>query len=48
VQATREAFDPLGRAFPGTILLRAEDKTKADEMLTRCRTLSPFGRGFHV
>jgi hypothetical protein len=38
-QATREAFDPLGRALPGTVLFRVEDKMRAGEMLTRCRTL---------
>jgi hypothetical protein len=40
VQATREAFGPLGRALPGTVLFRVEDKMKVGEMLTRCRILS--------
>jgi hypothetical protein len=42
VQATREVFDQLGRALPGTVLFRVEDKMKAVEILIRCRTLSRF------
>jgi hypothetical protein len=31
VQATREAFDQLGPALPGTVLFRVEDKMKVGD-----------------